>query len=172
MREMAELRHVEFRLDRISGASVAGIPLDRVSSYDALGAGDVARLALAVSSRDVPLRLTAHIEGRNPGANRVTARMTAMDWALLVDGRETVSGTVAQAYRFPPGAPTDVPVPVSIDLVRFFGGDARALLDAALALAGRGGGGKRVSLRIVPTIETPVGPMRYPAPIEIPLSGG
>lgn len=29
-----------------------------------------------------------------------------------------------------------------------------------------------MALRILPTIDTPVGPMKYPAPIEIPLQGG
>jgi hypothetical protein len=171
VKEMVALRHVEFRFDRLSDASVAGIALSRITSYDRLGPADVARLALAVGAKDVPLNLVVHLEGRNPETNNVTARMTAMDWAYLVDGRETVSGSVTQALSFPPGAPTDVPVTVSLDLVRFFGGDARALLGTALALTGQGTGGKRSALRILPTIDTPVGPMKYPAPIEIPISG-
>jgi hypothetical protein len=172
VKELAALRHVEVRIDRVSDASVANVALTRVSSYDALGPADAARLALAVGAKELPLHLVVHLTGRNPEANNVTARMTAMDWTLLVDDRETVSGAVAQALRFPPGAPTDVPVAVSFDLFRFFGGDVRGLFDTALALTGRGTGGKRVALRILPTIDTPVGPMRYPAPIEIPIAGG
>ena len=172
VKEMVALRHVDFRFDRISDAAVAGIALSRVTSYDALGAADLARFALAVTTQEVPLDLVVHLEGRNPEANNVTARMTAMDWTYLVDGRETVSGSLVQALSFPPGAPTDVPVRVSLDLVRFFGGDGRALLTTALSLAGRGTGGRRTALRILPTIDTPVGPMKYPRPIEIPLAGG
>lgn len=172
VKEMTAIRHVDFRYDRISDAALAGISLNRVSSYETLGAADVARLALAVASKDVTLDLVVHLEGRNPETNSVTARMVAMDWAYLVDDRETVSGSVTQALSFPPGAPTDVPIRVSLDLVRFFGGDGRALLDTALSLAGQKTGGRQGALRILPTIDTPVGPMKYPAPIVIPLSPG
>jgi hypothetical protein len=172
VREMVALRHVDFRYDRISDAAVAGISIGRVASYGDLGAADVARLALAVASKDVPLDLVVHLEGRNPETNDVTARMVAMDWAYLVDGRETVSGSVTRSLSFPPGAPTDVPVAVSFNLVRFFGGDGRELLQTALVLAGQRTSERRVSLRILPTIDTPAGPMKYPGPIEIALTSG
>ena len=172
VKEMVALRSVDFRYDRISDAAVAGIALSRITSYETLNAADVARLALAITSKDVPLDLVVHLEGRNPETNNVTARMVAMDWAYLVDDRETVSGSFTQALSFPPGAPTDVPVRVSLDLVRFFGGDGRALLDTALSLAGQKTSGKRGALRLLPSIDTPVGPMKYPAPIVIPLTAG
>lgn len=141
VKEMVALRHVEFRFTRVSDAAVAGIALSRVTTYDALGPADVARFALAVAAQDVPLDLVVHLEGRNPETNNVTARMVAMDWTYLVDDRETVSGSLTQPLSFPPGTPTDVPVTVSLDLVRFFGGDGRALLETALSLAGQRTGG-------------------------------
>jgi hypothetical protein len=168
-RQMLALRQVEFRLDRLSDARVAGIHLDRVRSYDDVSPVDLARLAVAVASKNVPLELTVHVEGRNPETNSVTARLVAMDWMYLVDERETVSGRLSDPTSFPPGEPRDVPVIVSFNLASFFGSDGRALLNTALALTGQQTSGHNVALRITPTVDTPVGPIRYPTPITLNL---
>jgi hypothetical protein len=41
------------------------------------------------------------------------------------------------------------------------------MIDLALAVAGAGGEPTRVSLRALPTIQTSIGPIRYPQPIII-----
>ena len=169
-REFAALRQVEFRYDRIADARVAGIPLGHAASPEDVSPLDLARLGLAIASKDVPLDLTVHLEGRNPETNRVTARLVALDWAYLVDGRETVAGRLAEPYAFPPGQPTDVPVVVTFNLVEFFGGDGRAILDVALALAGQRASTRQVTLRLTPTVETAAGPIRYPVPLTLDLS--
>lgn len=169
-RELAALRQVEFRYDRIADARVAGIPLAQVSSPDDVTPLDLARLGVAIASKDVPLDLTVHLEGRNPETNQVTARLVALDWAYFVDGQEAVSGRLAEPYAFPPGQPTDVPVVVTFNLVDLFGGDGRALLDVALALAGQRTSTRVVTLRLTPTVDTPAGAIRYPVPLTLDLS--
>ncbi|HYR68739.1 MAG TPA: hypothetical protein VER77_02585 [Candidatus Dormibacteraeota bacterium] len=57
-KELLALRQVEFRFDRLSGARVAGIALDRIHSYQDVTPVDLARLAVAMASKDVPLDLT------------------------------------------------------------------------------------------------------------------
>jgi hypothetical protein len=170
-KEFVALRQVEFRYDRVSDARVAGIALGQVRSPEDVSPLDLARLGIAIASKDVPLDVTVHIEGRNPETNDVTARLVALDWAYLVDGRETVSGRLAEPFAFPPGQPTDVPVLVTFNLVDFFGGDGRALLDIALALGGQRASTHAVTLRLTPTVDTPAGPIRYPAPLTLDLSG-
>jgi hypothetical protein len=169
-REFAALRQVQFRFDRISSPRLAGIPLDQVRSYEDLRAADLTRLAQAVATRDVPIELTVHVEGKNPEENDVTARLVALDWSYLVDDRETVSGRVSEPYTFPPGQPRDIPLLVAFDLANTFQGGARDLLEVALVLAGHGSGTRKVTLRLVPTVDTPIGPIRYPAPIDLDLS--
>ena len=66
-----------------------------------------------------------------------------------------------------PGAPTDVPITISLDLVDFFEANARDLVELALSLSGRGGAPKEVALRATPVVDTPLGPIRYPEPITI-----
>ena len=168
-REIIALNQVEFSFDRFSGARVAGIALDRIHSYEDVAPVDLARLAIAVASKDVPLDITVHISGRNPETNKTTARLVAMDWAYLVDDRDIVSGRLTEAYTFVPGEPRDVPVLVTFNLARVVEGDGAALLNSALAFAGQRTSTHKVSLRIAPTVDTSLGPIRYPTPITIDL---
>ena len=49
----------------------------------------------------------------------------------------------------------------------FFEGSAKDLVELALNLAGQGGEPKEITLRGTPTVDTPIGPIRYPQPITI-----
>jgi hypothetical protein len=66
----------------------------------------------------------------------------------------------------PPGAPTDVPVDVELDLVEFFDENLRGLVDLATAISGDGPP-QNVKLEVQPTIQTRLGPMQYPKPIIV-----
>ena len=67
----------------------------------------------------------------------------------------------------PPGRPTDVPLAISLDLVDYFEGGAQDLIELALSLSGAGGEPQDLELRATPTVETALGPIRYPRPIAI-----
>ncbi|HEY2924852.1 MAG TPA: hypothetical protein VGJ98_07775 [Candidatus Eisenbacteria bacterium] len=169
-KEFAALRRVEFRFDGITGARVAGIPLRNIRSYSDLTAVDLGRVGIAIARGDVPLDLTVHVEGRNPESNDVTARLLRLGWAYLVDDREVVTGRLTEAYTFPPGEPRDVPLLVTFNLMDVFGDQRQDLIDIALALAGQRSSTHKITLRLDPTVETPVGPIRYPIPITLDLS--
>lgn len=167
LQEMAALRHVAFDLERVDQVRIAGILVDGRRSYADLGSVDVAKLAGAVLAKDVPLDLVVHVKGQNPPENHVSARMVQMDWTFFLENTRTVSGHLAEAYVFPPGQPVDVPVVVHLDLADFFRTSARDAFDLALALAGAGTTPKEIRLEAMPTIETDLGPIRYPSPIVI-----
>jgi hypothetical protein len=167
LREVAALRTVAFAIDRVSDVRIAGIAIDRVNGYSDLGTLDVARLAASVAAKQVPLDLVIHVQAENPKDNDVTARLVGLDWKLFISDRETVTGRHTGTFLLPPGQPVDVPVSASLELTRFFGGGGRELFDLALALAGRGNTPASVRLEAMPTIETPLGPMRFPTPIRI-----
>jgi hypothetical protein len=167
LQQLAALRDVDFSVDRVSDVRLAGIDLTGVRSYSDLGLTDTGRLALAVSQRELPMDFRVHLTALNPADNSVDARLVRMDWTLLLQGRETLSGVFADETLLPRGQPTDVPISVSLDLVDFFEGSARDLLELALDLSGRGGEPTEVTLRAVPTVDTALGPIRYPEPITI-----
>jgi len=166
LREIAALRSVNFAVDRVSNATLAGIDLQRLRSYEDLSAMDVIRIGAAVADRDLPLRFQLHVAAQNPEENNVQARLVRMDWTLLIEDRETISGMTDQTILLPPGETRDVPIGIELDLLEFFDRSARDLVDLALAVAGQGEP-QNIKLRATPTIDTPLGPMAYPNPITI-----
>jgi hypothetical protein len=161
------LRNVDFTFDRVADVSVAGVDVSRLRSYGDLGLADAARLSAAVVEGDVPLTLGVHLTALNPDDNSVDARLVQMDWTLLLEGRETVSGVFSEEILLPPGQPRDVAIPISLNLVEFFEGSARDLGELALSLAGVGGEPAEVVIRASPTVQTALGPIRYPRPLTL-----
>lgn len=166
LREVRSLKDVDFRIDRATNAQLAGVNLRRLESFSDLGAMDVARLTSTLSQGELPLSFTLHMEATNPESNTVSARLTQMDWTLLLDDKETVNGNFDQEVTLPPGTPTDVPIDINLDLVRFFDENLRGLVDLAASVGGEGPP-TNVKLRVQPTIRTRIGPIKYPEPITV-----
>jgi hypothetical protein len=167
LQQIAALRDVDFTVDRVSDLRLAGVDVSGVRSYSDLSVVDAGRLALAVTQGSLPTEFELHLTARNPVDNSVDARLVKMDWTLLLQGRETLSGTFADETVLPRGEATDVPISISLDLVDFFQGNARDLVNLALSLTGQGGAPTQVALRATPTVDTALGPIRYPEPITI-----
>ncbi|HSM60067.1 MAG TPA: hypothetical protein VK849_04690 [Longimicrobiales bacterium] len=167
---LAALRRVDFRLAGSEGTRLAGIDITRVRSYEDVGAADLVRLGAALSQGRLPVETVLQVRADNP-ADNVEARLLRMDWTLLLDSRETVHGGMDREVRLPVGQAVDVPVRVELDLLEFFDEPLPALVDLALALSGSGDR-QRVELEALPTIETRLGPIRYPEPIRIRFDVG
>lgn len=166
IRELAALRSVDFALDRVSDARLAGVDIQRIQSYDDLRAADVLRIGSAVASGNLPLDFQLHVGAENPQENGVQARMVRMAWTLLIEDRETVSGVVDESFVLPPGEKRDIPIRIQLDLVDFFNDSARDLVNLALAIAGEGQP-QNIKLTATPTIDTPIGAIEYPQPVTI-----
>lgn len=167
LQQIAALRQVDFSIDRASDVRLAGVLIDDVRSSQQISAVDAARIAAALTRGDLPLELQLHLDARNPSTNSVAARLLRLDWTLLLDDRETISGITDREYVIEPGVPADIPIAIQLDLADFFQHNFRDLVDLALAVTGQGGQPKRIALRATPTIETALGPIRYPEPITI-----
>lgn len=167
MQELAALRSVRFAFDRVDRVRIAGITVDGRRGFYDLEPGEAARLAAAVLEKRMPLEMTLHVRAENPPENRVVARLMKMDWTLFLEDRETVNGVIEGPVAFPPGEAVDVPVPVALDLLEFFRANARDAYELALAFGGYGGEPKDVRLELMPTIETSLGPIRYPRPLIV-----
>lgn len=166
LREVSNLKEVRFRIESVTDAQLAGISLSGIESYGDLGGMDLAHLGSALARRELPFRFTLRIEATNPERNRLNARLTNMDWTLLLEDRETVSGTFDREVMLRPGVPTEVPVDVQLDLARLFDENLQQLVALATAVGGKGPP-SNVKLEVQPTIQTRLGPMRYPSPITV-----
>jgi hypothetical protein len=168
LQQLTALQNVSFELDGVRDVRLAGVRLDGIQSAGDLGLTGMTRILAAYASGNLPLELTADLLAENPADNSVTARLARLDWTMLLEGREAVSGSVGDPVSLAPGVPTVIPVSAGLDLLEFFDGSGQDLLDLVLALTGQeGGSSKELALRIQPTIETPLGPMRYPRPITV-----
>lgn len=166
VREVTNLKDVQFRIERATNAQLAGIALSGIESYNDLGGADLARLASALSQGQLPFSFTVHVEAENPASNSVNARLTKMDWTLLLQDQETIAGTFDREIVLPPGTPKEVPVDVELNLIDFFDKNLRQFVGLVTAIAGDGPP-TNVKLRVEPTVQTALGPIRYPKPITV-----
>lgn len=167
LQQIAALRHVDFALAGVQDGRLAGVRLDRIASYRDLTTTELGRLALAVARDEVPLSFTVNVNALNPADNGTTATMVRLAWTLLLDDKETIRGVLDSSYTMPPGQPVTIPLQMSLDLAEFFDGSTESLIDLAAGLAGVRADPTRITLRAVPSIDTPLGRMDYPNPITI-----
>ncbi len=167
IQQFTALSLVDFNVNRVGDGLLAGIDLNRVRSYNDLNPLDAARLISAASRGEMPLGFTLHLDASNPSSNSTAARLVQLDWTMFIDDTETVSGIFNDNRLINPGETADIPISMELDLVRFFGSNARDIIDLALNLAGAGGNPARVSLRARPTVNTAIGPISYPGYITI-----
>jgi len=163
---LAALSQVRFDLDGVSELRLAGVDVLRIRGYEDLSAREILQVTLALTTRELPLEMTLELQADNPAGNP-EARLLALDWTLLLQDRETVSGGLDQALLLPGGQVTGFPIRVRLDLLEFFEGSTRDLVDLVSALAGMEGEPVALGLRATPTVDTPLGPIRYPRPLEL-----
>jgi len=163
MTQHSDLSKVKFSLDHISDVSVAGINLMHIQSPEDLNMFQIARATLAVSRENLPLNLTLHLKSENPLANKVAAKLVRIDWTLVLDGRDTVSGTMHNNIKLNAGKVESIPLSLSLNMFEFFNEkSAMDMLDLALAFAGADGAiPQGVALKVRPTIDTIFGPITY-----------
>jgi hypothetical protein len=167
LQQIAALRQVHFDLAGVRNGRLAGIDVSRIRSYSDLTPVDAGRLALAVARKDLPFDFVVDVSALNPPENRVTATMVRLAWTLLLNDKETISGVVDTTLTLPPGTAVGIPMSMRLNLFQFFDGPAQSMVDLAASIAGVSGDPTRVSLRAVPTIDTPIGRISYPSPITI-----
>lgn len=165
LQEIANLRNVDFAIENVADTRLAGVDVQDVRSYSDLRGGEAARIVAALAGGELPLSFTLNVGARNPAENAVNARLVRLDWTLLLDDTETVSGVFNDERVIAPGAEVVLPLTMELDLVRFFGRNAQDLFELATAVAGQGT--KEVALRARPTVTTPFGPIAYPSSITI-----
>jgi hypothetical protein len=167
LQQLAALRTVTFAIDSIVGGTLAGVDVSNVGTATDLGTLDAARIAASVAGGSLPLEFVVNVSAENPADNSTAAEMLRLEWTLLLDDRETIAGIVDDRVLLPPGEPQLIPVAVRLDLMEFFAGAAPELLALALRFAGGESDAAEVKLRAVPTVNTPLGMVDYPATITI-----
>lgn len=167
LQQIAALRQVHFDLAGVRNGRLAEIDVSRIRTYSDLTPLDLSRVALAVARKDLPFDFVVDVSALNPPENTVTATMVRLAWTLLLNDKETISGVLDTTLTLPPGTVVGIPLSMRLNLFQFFDGPVQSMVDLAASIAGVSGDPTKVSIRAVPTIDTPIGRIAYPTPITI-----
>lgn len=140
-----------FRLKDIQDVRLAGVLVQNKRDVTDLNIGDAAQLAIALTGRSFPLTFNLNVEAKN--TNGSIAGLTRLDWILIIDDIEMVTGTNEDAINIPANGVAVFPLRMNVDLKKVLNGKSgQALLNFGLNLAGSNGEPTRIKLKAKPSI--------------------
>lgn len=175
VQDMSEnLKRLQFKLDNVNNFRLAGVNLSNISSVKDLSLSDALKLTNAFSSKRFPAEFVLNVEAKNPNdgtgkTKKSSATLTAFDWKLYLDNKETIAGDIAKSIVIPgTGEAEIIPLTMSLDLYEFFGNQGYdKLINLALAIGGKNGSASNIKLDARPTVSTSLGAITYPGRINI-----
>ena len=170
---ITNIQRLQFKLDRVTGLSAAGVGFSNASKLTDFSLLDAARLLSSFNDGKLPIEFTLNVLAKNPNdgtgcTKQSSAVLKNLAWRLFIDSKETVKGNIGGITVPGVGQATNIPILMSLDLIKFFSDQGYdGIINLALALGGRNGSSARITLRATPTVETVFGPITYPGEIEI-----
>jgi len=163
VRHLSDLVKPRFSIDRISSVSLSGIELMDIDSIDHLDISELASATMAFARGNLPLELAVHLKSENPLINRMRLTLLKLQWAAVINGREAARGELTEPVELPPGKISDIPIPLTLNMVDLFSG--ASMIDMfALALTYTRSADRHpvdFRLKIRPVVDTPFGVVEY-----------
>jgi len=166
-------KRLQFKLGAVDGFDIGGVRIKNINSINDFNILDGAKLLSAFASGKLPTTFTVNLIAKNPdspgGSKESTSLIKGLDWRLLIDNKEMLTGKIDRAIEIPGvGKSVTIPIPVSFDFLQMLGnGGYESLINLALKIGGKGGTSSRLTLKIKPTIETFLGVISYPEEIDV-----
>lgn len=164
---------LKFKLGSVDKFSIGGVKLKNINSINDLNLIDAGKLLAAFTSGNLDATFDVNLIAKNPdtpgGSKESSSLIKALDWRLLIDDRDVLSGAIDKPITIPGvGQQVTIPIPVKIDFAKLFGdGGYENLINLALAIGGKSGTSSRLKLKIQPTIDTFLGGITYPGEITV-----
>ena len=111
LNEMNAFSKCDFRLKSVNNLKLASVNIQNIKNLSNLNILNAAKIATAYSSGQFPLEFILNVEVRNP--NPTNAAMNKLDWILLIDDLEMVSGINNQRVNVSPNGGVST-LPLSI----------------------------------------------------------
>ena len=167
IREIATLAKCEFKLSNIKDITLVGVYIQKINSITDLSWSDAAKIAAAVFTNSFPLSFTLNVDVKNP--NKTNAALNNLDWILLIDDIQMVTGNVNKRVEISPdGGISTLPININFDLKQALSGKSfESIKNFAFNLAGYGSGPTRITLKAKPTIMIGKTAVQYPGYISI-----
>lgn len=168
VQQMATLAKCEFRLSSVDQLRLAGVNIQQVKQLSDLKVMDAAKITTAaISGGSLPLNFTLNVETKNP--NSAIAGLNRLEWTLLIDDIEMVSGVNDNRVQIPANGGTAViPLTIGVDLKQALKGkSADAIANFGLNLAGAGNKPTRITLKAKPYISVGSQTIAYPGYLTV-----
>lgn len=172
---LLNLKRLQFKLASVSDFSLSGINISRIATTKEFNLIDAAKLTADITQKRLPIEFVLNVAALNPndGQNKTkptNAVITGMDWRLLINDVETVTGGLDRQFAIPgTGQQTIIPIRISMDLYKFFKNKTYdGLVNIALAIGGANSSPASLKLDMRPTIMTASGvTIPYPGRITV-----
>ena len=147
-----QIVNCKYDLAGVGQPSIAGVNLSNVTDLSQISAMDLIKLTTAFATKSLPLNATINVKATNPGSS--AAAIQRLDWAIDLESKEILNGSVNQAINVPAnGGTTVIPFNIGVDLLQLFSGESKDnLLNLALNLVNAGDSSSKVSIRVKPTV--------------------
>lgn len=168
------LKRCSFKLENVTNFTLMDVNLSTKKSISDFSLFDGAKLASGFRRNEFPASFTLNVAAMNPndgsgGTPQSSATLTSFAWTLILDGKTTISGDIAQPISIPgTGQKSIIPLQMSLDLGKFFADQGyESVVNLALALGGANSSPARITLKATPKINTSFGAIAYPGQITI-----
>lgn len=162
LRQMANLRKCQFRIESVNNTQLAGINIENVRRFSDLNIGDVAKITTAYIAGNLPLEFNLNLQVRNP--NTSLAAMNKFDWIAMVDQTEILAGTSTQRVEVPANnGMAMIPLNIKVNLKEIFEKkDKKEMAETGFGLADGQKRPTRVALKLKPSIQVGKKAIMYP----------
>jgi LEA14-like dessication related protein len=124
LKKMQTFAKCDFKLKSLDPIMLAGVNIQKKSSFNNLNIFDVAKVTAAYIVKSVPIDITANIFATNP--NSSPAAMTKMDWIFYIDKTQIVSGILNKRIDIPAnGGTATFTVEIKADLIKVLSGQSK-----------------------------------------------
>lgn len=165
--ELTSLSKCDFKLDKVSNTTLAGVNVQNLNSFSSLNLFDAGRVTASILRGKLPLSFDLDVEIKNP--NTTSAALERTEWIVLIDGLEMAKGNSSERISIPPnGGTATMPIQVELDLKEVLKGESKdALLNMAFNLADASGKPTRITMKLKPSVVVAGAPLVYPGYVTV-----
>jgi LEA14-like dessication related protein len=163
------LQKLKFKVSGVNDFRLMNVSLSGKTNITDLSWSDALKLKDLLTMKSFPVSFVLNLDALNPNDGKTSpiksdATITGMEWRLLIDNVQTISGNINSPISIPSsGQSITIPIQMDLDLYKFFSNkNYDKLIDLALALGGMNNDLTRVKLDIRPTVKTMFGNITYP----------
>jgi len=171
---ISNLKPVQYKINNVNNFTMGGMDISNKKSYSDFSAADILKFTMAVKNGNLPTSFTINVDALNPntGLNNTIsaiATISSLPWDLYIDNALVLSGNIGNAISIPnSGKTVTIPLQVNLDLVQIYKNQGiDKIVNTALMLGGINKSTANIKIVTQPTVNTPLGAIKYPKKITI-----